>query len=107
MILFSSIIQQFERDFLAEYADRILPAHRKALKTMKICRTQHSPRMLASCSQCEHHTYVPHSCGHRNCPHCQAHESQQWLERQLKKQVPADYFLVTFTVLLGYAKDLF
>ena len=27
------------------------------------------------------------SCGHRHCPHCQHHESQQWLERQLKKQV--------------------
>jgi len=26
------------------------------------------------------------------------HESQQWLERQLKRQVPATYFLVTFTL---------
>ena len=31
-------------------------------------------------------------------PHCHHHESQQWLERQLKKQVPGDYFLVTFTL---------
>lgn len=98
MILFSSIIKQFEADFLAQYASRILPSHRKALGAMKICRTQHSPRMLASCCDCDHQTYVPHSCGHRNCPHCQAHESQQWLERQLKKQVPAEYFLVTFTL---------
>jgi len=42
--------------------------------------------------------FVPHSCGHRNCPHCQHHESQQWLERQLKKQVPGAYFLLTFTL---------
>lgn len=41
---------------------------------------------------------MPHSCGHRNCPHCQAHEGQQWLERQLRKQVPAEYFLLTFTL---------
>ncbi len=41
---------------------------------------------------------MPHSCGHRFCPHCQHHESQQWLERQLKRQVPAEYFLVTFTL---------
>jgi hypothetical protein len=41
---------------------------------------------------------VPHSCGHRNCPHCQQHESQQWLERQLQMQVPAEYFLLTFTL---------
>ena len=41
---------------------------------------------------------MPHSCGHRSCPHCQHHESQQCLERQLKKQVPAEYFLLTFTL---------
>ena len=28
----------------------------------------------------------------------EAHESQQWLERQLKKRVPAEYFLLTFTL---------
>ncbi|MCP4452511.1 MAG: transposase, partial [Planctomycetes bacterium] len=29
---------------------------------------------------------------------CQHHESQLWLERQLQKQLPASYFLVTFTL---------
>jgi hypothetical protein len=54
--------------------------------------------MEVSCQHCHHHTLIPHSCGHRNCPHCQSHESQQWIERQLNKQVPADYFLLTFTL---------
>jgi len=65
---------------------------------MKVCRTSQSPKMLVSCEGCDHQAYLPHSCGHRNCPHCQAHEGQQWLERQLKKRVPADYFLLTFTL---------
>lgn len=98
MILLSSIIKQFETDFLKQYTGRILPSHRQALDAMKLCRTLYSPRMLAGCSECDHQIYVPHSCGHRNCPHCQAHESQQWLERQLKKQVPGEYFLLTFTL---------
>lgn len=98
MILLSSIINQFESDCLAQYSGRILASHRNALAAMKVCRTQYSPRMLAGCSKCDHQSYVPHSCGHRNCPHCQAHESQQWLERQLHKQVPAEYFLLTFTL---------
>ncbi len=98
MMLFSSIIKKFETEFLVQYPGRILPSHRKALAAMKVCRTRLSPRMLAGCSECDHRMVVPHSCGHRNCPHCQANESQQWLERQLKKQVPADYFLVTFTL---------
>lgn len=65
---------------------------------MKDCRTSQSPVMLAQCNECEEQVFVPHSCGHRNCPHCQSHESQQWVERQLKKKVPADYFLLTFTL---------
>ena len=98
MILFSSIIKQFESEFLNRYRGKILPSHFKALGNMKLCRTTASPRMLAGYTQCDYQTYVPHSCGHRNCPHCQSHESQQWLERQLKKQVPAEYFLLTFTL---------
>jgi len=98
MILLSSIIKTFERSFIAKYSSRLLPSQRKALSAMRICRTKQSPKMLVACNGCDQQVYVPHSCGHRNCPHCQAHESQQWLERQLKKQVPADYFLVTFTL---------
>ena len=41
---------------------------------------------------------MPHSCGHRACPHCQHHDSQVWLQRQLGALVPAIYFLVTFTL---------
>ncbi len=98
MILLSSIIRQFESAFLNKYQGRILPSQHKALAVMSSCRTSHSKRMLVRCSDCEQQTYVPHSCGHRNCPHCQHYESERWLERQLKKQVPADYYMLTFTI---------
>jgi hypothetical protein len=98
MILLSSIIDTFEADLLERYQDSLLPSHRQALAAMKQCRTTHSPVMLAECEGCASQVYIPHSCGHRNCPHCQQHESQQWLERQLQKRVPAEYFLVTFTL---------
>jgi hypothetical protein len=98
MIKLASIIKTFGSDLLRKYQDKLLPSHKNALWAMKTCRTNQSPKMLTSCVKCEEQQYVPHSCGHRNCPNCQNHESQQWLERQLKKQVPADYFLVTFTL---------
>jgi len=98
MILLSSIIETFEAEFLAQYQDAILPSQSFALSAMKRCRTRLSPRMLAQCRACDEQLFVPHSCGHRHCPHCQHHESQQWLERQLNKQVPATYFLLTFTL---------
>ncbi|HRL78657.1 MAG TPA: transposase [Candidatus Accumulibacter phosphatis] len=98
MIRLAALIETFEADFLAQYGDRLTPAHAKALAAMKQCRTQASRKMLVQCTECAHQKLVPHSCGHRHCPHCQHHESQQWLERQLKKQVPAEYFLLTFTL---------
>jgi len=98
MILLSSIIQTFEQSFIAQYGSKLSSSPRHALSVMRDCRTKQSLKMLVECADCDQQLYVPHSCGHRNCPHCQAHESQQWIERQLKKQVPADYFLVTFTV---------
>ncbi len=98
MILLSSNIETFEAEFLDQYQGSILPSHRRALEAMKVCRTSLSPKMPAQCTECDSQIFVPHSCGHRNCPHCQHHESQQWLERQLKIQVPAEYFLSTFTL---------
>lgn len=96
MIKLSSIIKQYEPLFKRKYNP--LPSHKKALNAMKYCRSSASPQMLVQCSQCDNHNFIPHSCGHRNCPHCQAHESQLWIEKQLKAQVPANYFMVTFTL---------
>ena len=100
MILLSSVINEFEDRFFAKYKKNILPGHRRALQVMKQCRKEHGPHMLVRCTShnCEEHRYIPHSCGHRNCPHCQNHESQQWIENQLSKRLPAQYYLITFTL---------
>jgi hypothetical protein len=98
MIRLGAVINAFEADLLATCRDRLRPEHYRALAAMKHCRTEASPMMQVQCTGCAQQKRVPHSCGHRHCPHCQHHESQQWLERQLKKQVPAEYFLLTFTL---------
>ncbi len=98
MILLASIIKTFKTAFLDQYQRKLLPSHRKALNAMARCRNDQADLMQASCTGCDHSSYLPHSCGHRACPHCQHHESQQWLERQLQKRVPAEYFLITFTL---------
>ena len=98
MILLSTLIKLFQEDLLEQYQGRLLPSHYKALTAMADCRTEQSPLMQAGCEACDHQVYFPHSCGHRSCPHCQNLESQQWLERQLQQSVPAEYFMVTFTL---------
>lgn len=98
MIRLAQVIDTFGTDFLTQYRDRLTGDHLRALAAIKRCRTQASMQMQVQCSGCAHQARVPHSCGHRHCPHCQHHESQQWLERQIQKQVPAEYFLLTFTL---------
>ncbi|UCZ57634.1 transposase [Desulfurispirillum indicum] len=106
-MLLSTIIKEFRKSFLRTYQKNLLPSHIKALESMARCRQAHGPHMVAHCSdhQCAKHVYIPHSCGHRNCPHCQNHESQQWLENQLEKRLPCQYFLITFT-LPGQLRDM-
>ena len=98
MIALASIIDTFEADFLAEYGSRFNADQRRALAAMKRCRNQASLKMQVRCGDCGHQIFVPHSCGHRHCPHCQHHESEQWLERQRARQLPGEYFLLTFTL---------
>ena len=86
MIRLSSVIEQFEGDFLQQYADRLLPSQGKALAAMKTCKNRYSPLMQAHCEPCDNDQYFPHSCGNRHCPHCQHHESQQWLENQCRSR---------------------
>ena len=100
MILLSSIINQFQNRFFDRYPKYVLPNHKKALQAMVQCRQEQGQHMLARCTDynCGKHIYIPHSCGHRNCPHCQNHENQQWIENQLNKRLPAQYYLITFTL---------
>ena len=98
MIALAELIARFEPELLQRYGARLLPSQLKALAAIKRCRTDFAPRMLAACTACGQQSIVPHSCGHRSCPHCQHHEAQVWLERQLRSLVPATYFMVTFTL---------
>ena len=40
MIFMSSVIEQFEADFLNTYQGQVLPSQLKALSALKLCRTK-------------------------------------------------------------------
>jgi hypothetical protein len=98
MIRLATVIDRFKADFLAQYRHQLSADQLHALSALARCRNQGSLKMQVRCADCEHQVLAPHSCGHRHCPHCQHHESQQRLERQVRKQLPAEYFLLTFTL---------
>ena len=98
MITLAEIIRRFEADYRARYGHQLTPERGTALRAMQYCRSTMAPHLLAACPDCAERRLIPHSCGHRSCPHCQHHEGEQWLERQRRLQVPAEYFLLTFTL---------
>lgn len=97
-ITLAHVLTSFESEFLARYQSQLLPNQLKALKAMQTCRSSLSSQMLAQCASCGEQRLVPHSCGHRSCPHCQHFESQRWIERQTQALLPGTYFLITFTL---------
>ncbi|MFN9531427.1 MAG: transposase [Cyanobacteriota bacterium] len=98
MILLSQLVERYQGDLERLHGAELLPSHRAALQAMARCRKAGSDAILLTCPNCKGSLQIPHSCGHRSCPHCQHHESQQWLERQRAKLLPVRYFLLTFTV---------
>ncbi len=93
-----SIIQQYKPAFLEKYGESVLPSQWRAIHAMQRCRTPGSGELYVQCTQCDQSHWHPLSCGHRSCPKCQNHESSQWLDRQQKKLLPVEYFMVTFTL---------
>lgn len=94
----AEIIQLHAADYRHRYPYHCTPERARALRAIQHCRSAMAPQLLAACTACDERRLIPHSCGHRSCPHCQHHESELWLDRQRRLQVPAEYFLLTFTL---------
>ena len=94
----ADIVSQYTPALIEQYGHELLPSQRKALSSFQVCRSASAPKMLLSCVGCEQEVWMPHSCGNRHCPHCQAHESQRWIDKQLQKLVLGEYFMLTFTL---------
>lgn len=98
MIRLSDLLQQYQQAFEQTYGNRLLPSQRQAINAIAACRTPDAGEMIVQCPDCGRFEWRPKSCGNRNCPGCQNHETSVWLNRQQGKLLPVPYFLVTFTV---------
>ena len=94
----STIINQYYSAYLTQYAGSVLPGQLKAINAICRCRTPDSGEVYVSCHVCGHGQWHPLSCGHRNCPKCQNHQADQWINRQQDKLLPVDYYMATFTL---------
>lgn len=98
MTRLAQLIEQFQPDYQQRFGHTLSPQRAQALRAMQSCRTRLAAQYQTACTDCGEQRLVPHSCGHRLCPHCQHHESEQWIERQRRLLVPAEYFMLTFTL---------
>jgi hypothetical protein len=98
MTTINEIFQTFGPEYLQRYSHLMPKAHRKVIDAIIACRTEACGLALYECEKCGQVHRVYRSCGDRHCPTCQYHKSRQWLEKQMKRQLPGHHFLLTFTV---------
>ena len=93
-----TIVQRYRERFLACHGQSLSADQFSALNAISGCRQGQYGELLLSCHACQYTGDIPRSCGHRACNQCQYHSTQAWLDRQRQKQVPVNYYLVTFTL---------
>jgi Putative transposase/Transposase zinc-binding domain len=84
--------------YRAQFGNRMLPSHRRAMQDIERCRTESLGGQLYYCAQCDEQRYSYHSCKNRHCPKCQNEQANDWLKEQQSLLLPVTHFLVTFTL---------
>lgn len=94
----ATIFRENIYEYSKKYNNLHVPANFNAVNSIIKCRTSALGGEVYYCSNCEKEHYVYHSCKNRHCPKCGSEDSHKWLEQQLEKLLPVNYFLVTFTL---------
>lgn len=92
------IFQDFGPSYLERFSETVPFQHRKVIAAIQRCRSGDDGYCVYVCEDCDETHVQPRSCGNRHCPQCQHAKTQQWLEKQLHRQLPGHHFMVTFTV---------
>jgi len=97
-----SAIQQIFRNigpaYLARYESRMPAVHKKVMRAVMECRTGAFGTAQYGCEKCGSTHDLDCCCGNRHCPTCQIDKANQWLESQVSKLLPCNYFLLTLTL---------
>lgn len=106
MTTIKNIFKTFGPEYLERFGQRMPAEHKKVIAAIVHCRSHHYGAMIYKCEQCGTNHLVYRGCGNRHCPGCQHHKSQQWLDKQLERQLPGHHFLITFTVSQTLARAI-
>lgn len=84
--------------YVQRFGERMPSNHKKTIQAICNCGTGFYGQHAFACSGCGESHYTDSSCGNRHCPTCQGGKSDEWLNKQLAKVLPVNYFMFTFTV---------
>jgi len=96
MILLGDILREYLSEYVSHY--KLLPSHNRTIVDILTCRTNNLGGQTWYCENCQKIHYSYHSCKNRMCPKCQNIQTTGWLNKQYKKLLPVEYFMVTFTI---------
>ena len=79
MLEMADIFRWYGPAYLAKYAGRMLPGHKRAIRDIIRCRTPALGGQAYLCTPCKEMLYSYHSCMNRHCPKCQSLDKERWL----------------------------
>jgi hypothetical protein len=96
--MLAEIFKKYGREYLDRFQSRMSDEQFNTIHAIQICKTGLAGTSTCKCDKCGKFKTFYRSCGNRNCPLCQYHRNEQWLDKRLKEQLPGAYFMVPFTV---------
>jgi len=98
MTAINKIFTTYGPEYIRRFGHHMPRGHLKVLNAITTCRTSACGLVIYRCKSCGTSHKMYRSCGNRHCPVCQNHKTRQWLQSQLKRQLPGHHFMITFTV---------
>ncbi len=98
MTTIKDIFQTYAPEYIRRFGEAMPFEHRKVIDAILNCRSEYYGTNIYKCDKCGQCHIVYRCCGNRHCPNCQYHKSRQWLQTQLKRQLPGHHYMITFTV---------
>lgn len=95
------IFKIYGPEYLSRYGNQMPRVHKKVISAITECRSGTFGAVIYRCENCGTKHGLPCSCGNRHCPSCQQEKANQWLQKQISKRLPCNYFLLTFTLPEG------
>ena len=84
--------------YLEQFGTDMPSVHRQVIDAIISCRTLIHGFTVYECEKCDKRHHIYRGCGNRHCPSCQSGKALDWMEAQLEKLLPGNYFMITFTI---------